>query len=106
MARARLELVWSPEAEADLLNIWSWGAARFSADTADAHLLDIERAAGALIRSPLYGRDRQRLVPGLRSMVIYPTVLFYRVTDAAIEVVRVVDGRRNLAALFPNDGDA
>ena len=88
-----------------LLKIWSWGAAPSSADTADAHLWDIERAVGALLHSPLYGCRRRRLIPGLRSIVIYPTVLFYRVTDAAIEVVRVVDGRRNLAARFPTDSD-
>jgi hypothetical protein len=30
-------------------------------------------------------------------------VIFYRIGDAAIEIVRVIDGRRNLAAFFPSD---
>ena len=43
-------------------------------------------------------------MPGMRSIVIYPTVLFYRIGYRSIDVVRVVDGRRNLAAIFSTDG--
>jgi hypothetical protein len=32
-------------------------------------------------------------------------VLFYRIGNASIDIVRVVDGRRNLAAFFPIEGD-
>ena len=46
------------------------------------------------------GRERDDLRPGVREIVIYPTVLFYRVSREQVEVVRVVDGRRDLGALF------
>jgi len=46
------------------------------------------------------GRDRDDLKPGIREVVVYPTVLFYRVSREQVEVVRVVDGRRNIAAIF------
>ncbi len=39
----------------------------------------------------------------MREIVIYPTVLFYRVKRGQVEVVRVVDGRRDIAALFAQE---
>ena len=50
MLGPKLTLDWSPEAEADLLVIWRWGATRFSPDTADTHLRDIhgKRPSGAV----------------------------------------------------------
>ena len=69
---------------------------------ADKHLRDISSAAQNLCDFPESGRSRDDLLPDLRSIVIFPTVLFYRLTPAAVEVVRVIDGRRNIAAMFEN----
>ena len=49
------------------------------------------------------GRERDDLRPGVRQVVVYPTVLFYRVLREQVEVVRVVDGRRDLAPIFGED---
>ena len=100
-----LQLLWSPEAEADLLEIWRWGAMQFSPDTADAHLPDIKRVAHNLTVSPFADRARDDLHAGVRSVVVYPTVVFYRVGNRSIDIVRVVDGRRNLAAIFTSGGE-
>ena len=56
-----------------------------------------------LAASPLMGRERDDLRPGIREVVVYPTVLFYRVSRQQIEIVRVVDGRRDIAAIFGED---
>ena len=106
MAGSKLRLVWSPQAEADLIDIWRWGAKRFSADRADAHLRDIERAARLLTESPFVGRSRDDLRVGLRSMVVQPTVVFYRVRADSVDIVRVIDGRRNLAAIFSRKSES
>jgi toxin ParE1/3/4 len=96
-------VVWSPESEDDLLSIWRRGASRFSRAVADKHVRDIHRAAMRLAASPLMGRERDDLRPGIREVVVYPTVLFYRVSRQQIEIVRVVDGRRDIAAIFGED---
>jgi toxin ParE1/3/4 len=96
-------VVWSPEAEGDLLVIWHRGATRFSPRVADEHLREIHRAAMRLATAPLMGRVRSDLRPAMREIVIYPTVLFYRVKRGQVEVVRVVDGRRDIAALFAQE---
>ncbi|HEY4925517.1 MAG TPA: type II toxin-antitoxin system RelE/ParE family toxin [Roseiarcus sp.] len=93
------KLIWSPEAESDLLEIWQFGAARFSPDTADTHLRDIDHAAERLTLFPMKSDEREALRPSLRSIVVYPTVIFFRIQG------RVIDGRRNFAAFFSSDGD-
>ena len=105
MVEANRRLIWSPEAESDLLQIWHWGASHFSTDIADKHLRDISSAAQNLCDFPESGRSRDDLLPGLRSIVIFPTVAFYRQRLDLVEMVRVVDGRRNIAAMFEIDGD-
>lgn len=106
MPEPRYQIDWSPEADADLLEIWRWGASRFSPDTADTHLRDIDQAARRLTEAPYSGKARDDLLPGIRSVVVYPTVVFYRIRYQTIEIVRVVDGRRNLAAIFPREAEA
>ena len=105
MPGRKLRLVWSPEAETDLSAIWRWGAVHFSPDVADAHLRDIQHAAENLIDFPYSGAKRDEIVPNIRSIVVYPTVIFYRIGGSSIDIVRIVDGRRNLAAFFSADHD-
>jgi plasmid stabilization system protein ParE len=63
-------LVWSPEAEADLTEVWRWGAKRFSPDSADLHLRDIDGAANRLLEFPLSGVARDSLLAGIRSVAV------------------------------------
>jgi toxin ParE1/3/4 len=87
----------------DLQDIWRRGAKLFSAAMADTHLRDIRAAATRLTEFPLSGPARDSLFPGVRSLLIHPSVIFYRIAGADIEIVRVVDGRRNLAAIFRDE---
>jgi len=105
MRKPDYRIVWSPESEADLLPIWRWGAAQFSADTADAHLRAIQKSVSGLQSTPFLGHSRPDLLPGIRALVVYSTVIFYRVAEETVDIVRVVDGRRNLAAVFSQNND-
>src|SRR4051812_14619145 len=100
MRSDEITIVWSPESEEDLLNIWHWGAIRFSPDIADSHLRDIGSVVANLRQSPFMGQARDDLMVGIRRIVVYPTIVFYRVAADRVEIVRVVDGRRDFAALF------
>ena len=98
MTRGRL--VWSPEAEADLADIWDYYAGVAGRRTAD----NIVRAVGDALRlieiiPAADGRDEVR--PGLRSIAASPHVIFYRGTkDDIAQIVRVLDGRRDIEAIF------
>jgi toxin ParE1/3/4 len=54
---------------------------------------------------PGIGRPRDDLKPGLRSFVVKSYVVFCRVVDGTVEVVRVLHGSRDIEAIF-RDEDA
>jgi len=100
------ELTWRAQAREDLLDIYVTigfddpGAARrfYSA---------IEAKAGRLVRHPRLGPRRPDIQPAARMLVEGPYLILYQThpdTDdgpiASIEIVRVVDGRRELTNLF------
>ncbi|MBM3261061.1 type II toxin-antitoxin system RelE/ParE family toxin, partial [Candidatus Kaiserbacteria bacterium] len=72
----KFTVIWSPEADFDLLEIWRWGAKHFSSEIADAHAQDILRLTANLQDAPLLGRSRDDLLGGIRSVVVYPTLYF------------------------------
>lgn len=96
MSRYRL----TPEAARDLDEITDHLIAA-DAPAAAARLVDaIEEKCQALARMPEMGRRREELATGLRSSLVGPYVLFYRVTDEGIDVIRVIHGRRDIPRLF------
>jgi toxin ParE1/3/4 len=106
MASRKRIVIWSLEAEQDLFDIWAYLAAEASARTAEKYLRDIDRACQRIRIRPLSGRSRNEVMPGLRSVLVPPYVVFYRVTDFTVGIVRVVHGRRDLDALFADDTES
>jgi plasmid stabilization system protein ParE len=58
-------------------------------------LIDAGRDAAA---RPFIRRRRDNLVPGLRAVIVHPSLLFYRVENLEVEVVRVIHERRDIEA--------
>ena len=56
-----------------------------------------------LEKFPNIGRSYNDLKPGLRGLHLDGYIIFYRVTDETVEILRVVSGRQNLAILFADD---
>jgi toxin ParE1/3/4 len=73
--------------------------------TADRIVREIGEACLLLEDAPLGGRARNEVRPGLRSIASSPHVIFYRVTNDAAEIVRVLDGRRDLDEIFAQPGN-
>lgn len=99
MQRAE-RVVWSPAAEQDLRDIWAYYARVASPETADNLLREIDRAGEGVVKNPLVSRERNELIAGLHSVVVRPHVIFFRVRNANVEIVRVLHGRRDLPAFF------
>jgi len=55
-----------------------------------------------LAKFPNLGKSRAELFPGLRSFPLEDYLIFYRLIDGGIEIVRVVSGYRDVEALFEN----
>ena len=89
----------SPEARADLDEIWLY-IAQDNLEAADKYIRAIVSRFPMLASMPLIGRERSELSPALRSFVVGHHVIFYRPFDNGIEIVRVLDGVRDLPPLF------
>ena len=103
MRAVRRRLLWAPSSRRDLLDIWHYYAGIASADVADRLLRDIHGAAERARARPLTWRTRDEVMPGLRSVTAHPYVVFYRVENDAVEIVRVLHQRRDIAAAFARD---
>jgi len=53
---------------------------------------------------PLLGRAREELAPGLRSVAIERYVLFYRVSETAVTIVRILHGARDINRIMKGNG--
>ena len=87
------ELIISPEAEQDLIDIWRYIASDH-VDNADRFLDRLYQKAYALLEHPRMGIERSLLA--LRSVVVGRYVLFYRIDDDRVEVVRVIHSSRDV----------
>ena len=100
MARNPRQLEWAPKARRDLLDIWHYFADTASPDVADKLLRNIERASVRLSDHPMSGRPREEISTGLRSLLVHPYVIVYRVMDSTVDISRVLHERRDVAAAF------
>lgn len=91
MARLRFAF----HAERDLVEIGDF-IARDSPPNAARFIAQLEEFCRFLASRPLAGRVRDELSTGLRSFTYGRYVIFYRVIDDGVEIVRVLHGARDL----------
>jgi toxin ParE1/3/4 len=88
-----------PQAEADLIEIWTY-IAQDSPTRADKLLDEIDEKSQTLAQSPFIGKARDELGSKIRSFPIGNYVLFYQPIEDGIEIIRVLHGARDIEALF------
>jgi len=96
-------IIWSQAAKGDALVIWHHIAKTASPEIADKVLHEIEYAINRVKHEPQMGRLRLDVLSvkgGLRSVLVHPYTIFYRISDqiSDIQIVRVLHERRD----FPN----
>jgi toxin ParE1/3/4 len=84
----------------DLDRIFSDISGNNGVNVAIAQLSRIEGAFQRLGEFPKLGREASDLRPGLRSWSSKPWRVLYRVTGEDVVILRVLDERRNIAALL------
>ena len=95
-----LPVFLTPEAQQDLRDIWR-GLSEFGAlKQADNCLMMIRKKLRLLGQFPSSGRSREDLLPGMRSVPVNSFLIFYRIGMTQVQIVRVVDGRRDLDGIF------
>ncbi|WP_105386541.1 type II toxin-antitoxin system RelE/ParE family toxin [Neorhizobium alkalisoli] len=100
------KLLWTPKARADVKNIYIH-MVKEQPRSAERYFANFRRKAELLIEHPRLGERHPEIFRTARMLVEAPYVILYETRpDAddepidAIEIVRVVDGRRDLSALF------
>lgn len=88
-----------PQFENDLLDVWLTIAVDNPA-AADAMIDRIWERCQALRQQPKMGPSRADIAPDCRQLSVGAYLVLYRITDDTVELVRVIHGRRDLAAVF------
>lgn len=97
-------LTRSLQAIDDLAEIWSH-IAQDDLDAADRFAERIEEVSRRLAESPLLGRERPELAPGIRSFPVGSHLIFYRPMVDGVEVARVLSGYRDIGPAFFDPGE-
>ncbi len=82
-------ITFSPAAAADLDNIWDYTVEEWGTDQADRYTDDIQDICRSLARGDKRGRDVDARA-GYRKQAVGKHFVFFRVTDAGIEVIRIL----------------
>ncbi len=88
-------LIISPLARDDLRAIYEHGINTWGAVRASAYLDRLEDGLWNLTRQPEMGIKREALLPGMRSLSVEGHVIFYRLQQVQIQIVRVLHSRQD-----------
>jgi len=94
-----MTLLISDQAVDDLTDVWTF-IARDNVAAADRFLDKLHALCAELARSPGIGRKREELLQGVRSLPAGRYLVFYRVHDDTVEIVRVLSAYRDLDSVF------
>lgn len=100
MASSIRTYLLSAEAEDDLGEIFDYTEQQFGIEQAATYLSGLEASLLAQVANPKTGRERNEIRAGLRSITPHSHVIFYRICDDHIRVVRVLHGSRDLPKFF------
>jgi len=93
------ELIIAEQAIDDLMDIWLY-IATDSIRNADRFIDLLHEKCSELCETPDIGRKRPELLPDIRCLPVRRYLVFYRVTEKAVEIARVISGYRDIASLF------
>lgn len=93
------QIIRTRQADVDLLNIWLFFAEE-DMDRADEILDSIEARYQILADYPMSGKRREELGIGIRGLVIGSYLVFYRVMNKQVEILRVLHRSRDLDSIF------
>ncbi len=93
-----MRIVRSRFAGADLESIWRY-IAKDDPIAADGMIDRLTAATDRLRDFPLSSQDRSEVGPDLRSIPSWPYVIYFRVLDDRVQILRVVHGAQDVKGL-------
>lgn len=95
------QYIISLSASRDLRNISEYFAIE-NVEAGERLLQEFNQKCKQLASFPKMGRQYEDLRPGLRGIPLDGYIIFYKIRNDGIEIIRVVSGRRNLKLIFEN----
>ncbi len=92
--------ILSEAADKDLEDIFDYTLDHFGFDQAEKYLLEIEEVFQILAVHPESGKTRNEIKEGLYSFPKDNHIIFYRILDKYIRIVRVLHGSRDIPNYF------
>ena len=89
----------SPQARADLVDIFVQSAEGFELDVADARIDALSASIRGLESFPRAGQ-LIHTNPEIRRLVVRPHIILYGVNSDDVRVARVIDGRRDITSIL------
>ena len=89
--KARYRL--TPKADQDLAQIWRHTNENWEKSQANKYLQLLEKGFLMLLYHPKSGKSRDEIRRGYRSLQVEHHVVFYRISDNDIEIVRILHQR-------------
>ena len=90
-----MRIIVLPAARDDLREIWRFGVLTWGEAQADRYSDTLDAAIDGLGVLPYMGPAANDVSPGLRRLVVRSHVVFYRVEDEAMRIIRVLHGSRD-----------
>jgi plasmid stabilization system protein ParE len=94
-----LRLIIAPEAEQDMIDIWYY-IAKDNIVNADRFIEKMQKKLNWLTEFSDVGTNRDELIAGLRSIPYHRYMLYYRVNDKTLELVRALHSARDVDQIF------
>ena len=88
-------LAIAPLAKHDLKHIYDYGVSNRGVRQASDYLDNLNEHFWGLTEQPKMGIEREELLPGIYSFPVDSHIVFYRLQQSQVEVVRVLHGRQD-----------
>ncbi|MFB8003686.1 type II toxin-antitoxin system RelE/ParE family toxin [Nocardia sp. NPDC056000] len=86
----------SPAAQTDLEEIYDYTRSRWDLARAEDYIRALQHAIERAAADPRIGRECDEIRPGYRKLPAGSHVLFYRLTDGAADIVRILHQRMDV----------
>ena len=97
-----MELIFQKSFENDLLAYWEFLFDK-NPQAANAIVQEVYDKVDMLRDHPFAGQSQRHISDDCRHLVVRPLVVLYRVVEDRVELVRVLDGRRDVTAAMFED---
>lgn len=89
-------VTFSPLAAADVEAIWDYTSENWDEAQAERYVTRLRSAIESLAKHSRPGRACNEIRPGYRKLLVGSHLLFYRMNDSGIEVVRILHQRMDV----------